>query len=467
MPTRSFDNDPDDSEFRLERERAAKIMRRKFKTPEIIRCRIVSLPDSQTAQVLTPNQTYRYVRRPSNSVFTIGSYVSVLNPGGESSGKLWEIINLPNTYGEASGVTSLNSEGGDITLVAGSGITITEPTPDTIRITADRVSQFVYNTYSTGGLGLGTYVQRFTTYSVPSGFDSAVPFTTEIIDELGAWDSIQPTRLTAPVEGWYVVEGKITWAASTTNKRTLSIRKNGGDSRFLTDFDPDGSVTDPTMQVGGPIKLASGDYVEVLGLHAVGSPINIAQASATIALLGSYEYSNTEYTYPGAINNTYLSATYNSYQTNTYNTNTYNAYNSYYSYQTYLSATYNNYYTYYSYYTYDNSSNVYSSYYTYGTYNTYSSGGGGTGSGTLSYNPVIPFQIDLSSQAGQGPTGTYRFLLPNFAVPDQFLIFFDGTLKKNYDNRPHSDGSFDIVYTYVPAIVGTWVEAKGFLEVFM
>src|SRR5574337_1000286 len=119
MPFNRQDTNPDDSQFELEKMRAARVMRRLFKPAEILRCQIAYFPDSQTALVITPARTYRYARRPGNTSLMVGDYVSVLDPGGENSGKNLEIINVV-VSGVASGVTSVNDRAGDITLVGGS-----------------------------------------------------------------------------------------------------------------------------------------------------------------------------------------------------------------------------------------------------------------------------------------------------------------------------------------------------------
>jgi hypothetical protein len=117
MPVNREEHNSEESGFSLEKQRAARVMRRLFKTAEIVRCQVVYLPDSTTAQVLTPNLTYRYARKPAVANIGVGDYVSVLNPGGESSGKIWEIINVESSA--APNVFGITVDGGGSAITTG------------------------------------------------------------------------------------------------------------------------------------------------------------------------------------------------------------------------------------------------------------------------------------------------------------------------------------------------------------
>lgn len=112
-----------DSDFLLQKQRASRTLRKLFKTAEIVRAQVIAFPDTDTALILTPQLSYRYVRKPLGTPLQVGDYVSVLNPGGQNSGKNWEILNV--------GTTSSNSY----------------PTNNTYQ------TFYTYNSYSTGGSG--------------------------------------------------------------------------------------------------------------------------------------------------------------------------------------------------------------------------------------------------------------------------------------------------------------------------
>jgi len=127
-----FNNDPEDSGFSLQKDRSSKLLRRMFKPSEIIRCSVIETVDDETVMVLTPRLTYRYVRKPANVYVTYGTQVSVFNPGGQSSGKLLEMINVSPDASSPAGVSAINSLQGEVSVYGSGVITVTEDGNDII-----------------------------------------------------------------------------------------------------------------------------------------------------------------------------------------------------------------------------------------------------------------------------------------------------------------------------------------------
>ena len=169
------------SDFSVAKTTAANNLRRRFGTGEILRGKVVELPDGVTAKVLLSQNSYRYVRKPTSVSVAVGDYVSVLNPGGDNAGKLWEILNIiPNpgqsTYGNnLNGVLSLNFLDGQVYLVPGLGIDIEIPDPNTneIRIT-NHLSNYPIQTYATYTT-YQTYTTSYPAYNTYPTYVSSYP----------------------------------------------------------------------------------------------------------------------------------------------------------------------------------------------------------------------------------------------------------------------------------------------------
>lgn len=371
---------PDEqADFRLAKEQAAKSLRRFFSTPEMLRGKVVDVPNPVTAQVLLSQGTYRYVRRPSTVPVAVGDYVSVLNPGGENSGKIWEIVNVipgPDqaTYGTTlAGVISLNQLDGQVYVIAGPGIQVDIPTPgvNQIRITQTaaltpvnlyavyntyNVYQTLYATYNT----YQTYNTNYNTYNTYPQYNTiyqtVYPNYITNYNTFNTYQTIYQTYNT--LYGTY---------NSYPNYITLYATYNSYPN-YITLYG-----TYNTYQTYNTLYGTYNSYPNYITLYA-----NYNSYPNYITLYGTYN------SYPNYIT---LYGTYNSYPTyntlyGTYNSypNYFTVYNTYNSYPTYntLYGTYNSYPQYHTNYnTYitlygDYSINVYQTLYaTYQTYNTY------------------------------------------------------------------------------------------------
>jgi len=88
-----------------------------------------------------------------------------------------------------------------------------------------------------------------------------VSFDTELYDNAGMHDSAHPTRLTAPIDGIYLIGASATFSPGETTSRAINIIENGFtalsrryDFYDQTDYLPVETVT--------TAKLRAGDYVE-------------------------------------------------------------------------------------------------------------------------------------------------------------------------------------------------------------
>jgi len=99
---------------------------------------------------------------------------------------------------------------------------------------------------------------------------TAVPWLAGLLDtDLGYNSSVNSSRYTCQVAGWYWVKGAVAWdgsgasGASGAGRIDAAIAKNGGiivgSSQFLTR----GNLVNSGQQASALVQLAVGDYVEL------------------------------------------------------------------------------------------------------------------------------------------------------------------------------------------------------------
>lgn len=96
----------------------------------------------------------------------------------------------------------------------------------------------------------------------------------------GHSNTINNSRYTCVVPGWYTVSGVVAFAANSTNARASRISINGNPYAALCTF----VNTVPGLPVSTPtpvrdVQLAVGDYIEVQGWQNSGGALNTALAT--------------------------------------------------------------------------------------------------------------------------------------------------------------------------------------------
>jgi hypothetical protein len=119
---------------------------------------------------------------------------------------------------------------------------------------------------------------RLARYDVASGMRTAIPFTEADYSRGGAWDPSRPARLTAPVDGVYLVSGFAVFAANAAGSRGLWLAPAG---------DPDapwaGDVRDARRESGQAtplsvttvVHLEAGDGVALVAWQDAGTPVAV------------------------------------------------------------------------------------------------------------------------------------------------------------------------------------------------
>ena len=127
-------------------------------------------------------------------------------------------------------------------------------------------------------------VRRSTGQSINSGSLTAISYDTELHDTAGMWASGNPTRLVAPVDGFYVVTASLgALAAQVTSAFRFGLYLRVSGSRIIAaGGDPyTTSGADSIRAVAGGDWLTAGEYVEVLCFHVKGSALTLTTTTAT------------------------------------------------------------------------------------------------------------------------------------------------------------------------------------------
>jgi len=160
----------------------------------------------------------------------------------------------------------------DVTDLAGTGRTI-----ETVKGNADDLAAHLADTaqHIDGNGACRVYLGA--NQSIPNATFTEISFANESYDNATIHDnSTNPTRLTAPVAGKYLVFGNISFAPNTTGNRTLIIRENGPTGyirAYRSQVAVNGGST--TMGIMDVLNLAQNDYVELLARQDSGGALNV------------------------------------------------------------------------------------------------------------------------------------------------------------------------------------------------
>lgn len=117
--------------------------------------------------------------------------------------------------------------------------------------------------------------------SISDTTETALSFDDERWDTDGYWaSSPNPTRLTAPFDGRFLICGGVSWAANATGTRRIRLRANGTDYIAGQNVEPDpGEVT--YQGITTIYDLAAGEYVEVMVYQTSTGALNATTGDQT------------------------------------------------------------------------------------------------------------------------------------------------------------------------------------------
>lgn len=131
---------------------------------------------------------------------------------------------------------------------------------------------------------IGARVISAVTQNIPTATNTALTFDTEVEDTDGLWDVSAPTRLTAPLDGYYLAGGAWTLgSAQNSAASTMHAYVREGASNYLAAASLHTIAgRDARLSVAtGMIWLAAGEYIEVVAYHDEGSTKTASAAGLT------------------------------------------------------------------------------------------------------------------------------------------------------------------------------------------
>jgi hypothetical protein len=105
---------------------------------------------------------------------------------------------------------------------------------------------------------------------------TAIALDTPQFDTAAYFADANPTRLTAPVAGLYLVTASLAWAVATTGSMGVLFQKNGVAGTYYG-FDNSSFIALESVanSLSFAIQLAAGDYMELVGLQTSGAPLAV------------------------------------------------------------------------------------------------------------------------------------------------------------------------------------------------
>jgi len=129
------------------------------------------------------------------------------------------------------------------------------------------------------------FLRQTSNQSIPHGAWTAVNFDTEDVDSHGGHStSVNTSRYTATVAGWYEVIGRGGFASNSTGHRGVRIHKNGsvvnGSGNYFQT-----TTSDVWSNIGSAQVHLNGttDYVETAVIQDSGAALNTSASAGDVA----------------------------------------------------------------------------------------------------------------------------------------------------------------------------------------
>jgi hypothetical protein len=121
------------------------------------------------------------------------------------------------------------------------------------------------------------WAYRSSAYTVANGTSTPVPWNTNVTDNAGCHSTtVNPSRLIAPIDGWYRIESCLRWQADLDGIRIADIVPNGtGIVHTREGPTPLGAIFDAGQTVGANVRLSAGQYCEIVAYHSAGNPLDL------------------------------------------------------------------------------------------------------------------------------------------------------------------------------------------------
>lgn len=119
--------------------------------------------------------------------------------------------------------------------------------------------------------------------TIPNNQLTAVPF---VIPQgySDVWSAGQPSRLVAPVSGWYQLTYTFGWVPNPNGQRSTAFKINNGVPQYRDSRNATGGGMGTEQGGGDTVYLSAGDYLTLLALQTSGTSLSTA-AVATLQLV--------------------------------------------------------------------------------------------------------------------------------------------------------------------------------------
>jgi hypothetical protein len=127
----------------------------------------------------------------------------------------------------------------------------------------------------------GARVKRSSAATFDSGVSAWLSFNVTDYNVGGVFDAVQPTRMTAPVAGRYLIIATARWDANTAGRRTIALELNHSAGTIArSNVSPywTGNSLAPEQSVQVVYKMNAGDYVEVFAMQDSGGALSMTTA---------------------------------------------------------------------------------------------------------------------------------------------------------------------------------------------
>jgi hypothetical protein len=170
-------------------------------------------------------------------------------------------------------------------------------------VTLETVTAAIMNTHVRDNLDFLYNIDRVSVYkgsnqSVADSTWDVLTFGSERFDTNGLHSTSSNTsRLTAVVDGAYLVIGQVHFASNSTGQRVAQIRKNaagasGSGTGWASESFRAGNTQITRVNLSAIVTLSAGDYVELFAWHDSGAALNVVGGSVDdsffqMAMLGA------------------------------------------------------------------------------------------------------------------------------------------------------------------------------------
>ena len=128
----------------------------------------------------------------------------------------------------------------------------------------------------------GARVRRGAAVTLTSGVTAVLSYDATDFNVGGVYSSAQPSRMTAPVAGRYLIIATARWQSNEAGRRTIALEVNGTAAQIArTNVSPHvqgGGAFNPEQAAEAIYRLNAGDYVEVWAYQDSGVPLTLLTA---------------------------------------------------------------------------------------------------------------------------------------------------------------------------------------------